>query len=65
MPDAVYQVMTMLCALVAPLPVGTNRGLLHLLWMLVSGRLLATRYDQTKRNFLAAVYLAASAILLN
>ncbi len=43
MPDAVYQVMTMLCALVAPLPIGTNRGLLHLLWMLVSGRLLAAR----------------------
>ena len=26
---------------------------------------IATRYDKTKRNFLAAVYLAASAILLN
>ena len=43
MPEAVYQVMTMLSALVAPLPIGTNLGLLHLLWMLVSGRLLATR----------------------
>ncbi len=43
MPDAVYQVMTMLCALVAPLPIGTNLGLLHLLWMLVSGRLLGSR----------------------
>ncbi|HET8629643.1 MAG TPA: hypothetical protein VFL91_19670 [Thermomicrobiales bacterium] len=43
MPDAVYQVMTMLCALVAPLPIGTNLGLLHLLWMLVSGRLLDAR----------------------
>src|SRR5215217_646782 len=43
MPDAVYQVMTLLCALVAPLPIGTNLGLLHLLWMLVSGRLLASR----------------------
>src|SRR3954454_19712489 len=43
MPDAVYQVMTMLCGLVAPLPVGTNLGLLHLLWMLVSGRLLSSR----------------------
>ncbi|MDP9372077.1 MAG: hypothetical protein M3Q65_06425 [Chloroflexota bacterium] len=43
MPDAVYQVMRMLCALVEPLPVGTNLGLLHLLWMLVSGRLLAAR----------------------
>jgi len=26
---------------------------------------IATRYDKTKRNFLAAVYLAATAILLN
>jgi hypothetical protein len=43
MPDAVYQVMTMLCRLVAPLPIGTNLGLLHLLWMLVSGRLLGSR----------------------
>jgi hypothetical protein len=43
MPDAVYQVMTMLCGLVAPLPIGTNLGLLHLLWMLTSGRLLASR----------------------
>jgi hypothetical protein len=29
--------------LVAVLPIGTNLGLLHLLWMLVSGRLLASR----------------------
>src|SRR5579885_3556564 len=43
MPEAVYRMMTLLCALVAGLPVGTNLGLLHLLWMLVSGQLLATR----------------------
>ena len=43
MPTAVYRMMTLLCALVAGLPVGTNLGLLHLLWMLVSGRLLASR----------------------
>src|SRR3712207_5293160 len=43
MPEAVYQVTAMLSTLVAPLPIGTNRGLLHLLWMLVSGRLLASR----------------------
>ena len=43
MPEAVYQVMTMLSTLVAPLPIGTNLGLLHLLWMLVSGRLLGSR----------------------
>jgi hypothetical protein len=35
--------LTLLCTLVAPVPVGTNLGLLHLLWMLVSGQLLATR----------------------
>ena len=28
-------------------------------------RAIATRYDKTKRNFLAALHLAASAILLN
>jgi len=43
MPEAVYQVMTLLCGLVAPLPIGTNLGLLHLLWMLVSGHLLGSR----------------------
>jgi len=32
-----------LCPLVAPLPIGTNRALLDLLWMLLSGRLLAAR----------------------
>jgi hypothetical protein len=35
--------MTMLSTLVTPLPRGANLGLLHLLWMLVSGRLLASR----------------------
>lgn len=39
----VYRVMTFLCTLVTPLPVGTNLGLLHLLWMLLSGQLLASR----------------------
>src|SRR2546430_17159771 len=43
MPEAVYRMMTLLCSLVGSLPVGTNLGLLHLLWMLVSGQLLATR----------------------
>ena len=43
MPEAVYQVMTLLCGLVTPLPIGTNLGLLHLLWLLVSGHLLASR----------------------
>jgi hypothetical protein len=35
--------LTLLCALVVSVPVGTNLGLLHVLWMLVSGQLLATR----------------------
>jgi len=39
----VYRVLRLGCALVGGLPVGTNLGLLHLLWMLVSGRLLETR----------------------
>ncbi len=43
MPKAVSRMLTLLCTLVVPLPIGTNLGLLHLLWMLVSGRLLAAR----------------------
>jgi len=43
MPSAVYRMMTLLCSLVVTLPVGTNLGLLHLLWMLVSGQLLGAR----------------------
>lgn len=43
MPEAVYRMLTLLCTLVASVPIGTNLGLLHLLWMLVSGQLLATR----------------------
>lgn len=43
MPEAVYRIVVLLYTLVAPLPIGTNLGMLHLLWMLVSGQLLATR----------------------
>jgi hypothetical protein len=43
MPEAVYRMLTVVCTLVVAVPVGTNLGLLHLLWMLVSGQLLATR----------------------
>ncbi len=43
MPDAVYRTLHLLCTLVVACPIGTNLGLLHLLWMLVSGRLLAAR----------------------
>ena len=43
MQDPVYRTLELLCAAVSALPIGTNLGLLHLLWMLVSGRLLAAR----------------------
>jgi len=43
MPDAVYRTLTLLCTLVEACPVGTNLGLAHLLWMLVSGQLLEAR----------------------
>src|SRR5687768_17964792 len=43
MQEIVYRTIEVLCAVVAGTPVGTNLGLVHLLWMLVSGRLLETR----------------------
>src|SRR3954451_7025370 len=43
MQETVYRTIEVLCAVVAATPIGTNLGLLHLLWMLVSGQLLATR----------------------
>ena len=43
MPDAVCRMLTLLCTLVVACPIGTNLGLLHLLWMLASGRLLGAR----------------------
>ena len=43
MPEPVYRVATVLCALVRGVPVGTNLGLVLLLWMLVTGRLLGSR----------------------
>jgi hypothetical protein len=43
MPEAVDRMLRLLCTLVGPVSVGTNLGLLHLLWMLVSGQLLVTR----------------------
>lgn len=43
MPELVYRVMTVLCRLVVRLPIGTNLGLVQVLWMLVSGRLLRSR----------------------
>ena len=43
MPEPVYRMLTLLCTLVGAVPIGTNLGVLHLLWMLASGRLLASR----------------------
>jgi transposase len=37
----------------------------HFFGKLKQYRAIATRYDKTKRNFLAAIHLVASAILLN
>lgn len=38
-----YRVLTLLSRLVHGLPIGTNLGLFHRLWMLVRGELLASR----------------------
>src|SRR5262249_1529562 len=43
MAEAVSQMLRLLCALLVQVPVGTNLGLLPLLWMLLSGQLLVTR----------------------
>jgi len=43
MQEAVYRVLTLVSALVEDVPIGTNLGLLHLLWMLLSGKALLTR----------------------
>src|SRR6266567_1095246 len=43
MQATVYRVIEVLCAVVAGTPIGTNLGLVHLLWMLVSGQMLASR----------------------
>lgn len=38
MPDVTCRMLTLMCTVIALLPIGTNLGLLHLLWMVVSGR---------------------------
>jgi len=43
MQGTVYRVLGVLCGVVGGTPIGTNLGLVQVLWMLVSGRLLATR----------------------
>ena len=43
MQEAVYRVLTLVSAVVVDVPIGTNLGLLHLFWMLLSGKALLTR----------------------
>jgi hypothetical protein len=43
MPSLLYRINTFLSHMVASVPVGTNLGLFHLFWMLLSGRLLDSR----------------------
>lgn len=43
MQETVYRVLTLVSALVVAVPIGTNLGLLHLFWMLLSGKALLTR----------------------
>ena len=43
MQEAVYRVLALVSALVVEVPIGTNLGLLHLFWMLLSGKALLTR----------------------
>ena len=43
MPTVTQEVMITLCSVLQPLPVGTNLALLHMMWMLVSGKLLNSR----------------------
>src|SRR4030095_10075718 len=43
MSSILYRINSILSRMVAGAPVGTNLGLFHLLWMLLSGRLLQSR----------------------
>jgi hypothetical protein len=43
MPQIVYRTCCLLCHLVQILPIGTNLGILRLLWTLLSGKLLESR----------------------
>jgi hypothetical protein len=43
MQEVVYRVLTLVSGLVVDAPIGTNLGLLHLFWMLLSGKLLLSR----------------------
>ena len=43
MSSLVYRISGLLCRVVQGVPIGTNLGLFHLLWMIISGRLLQSR----------------------
>jgi hypothetical protein len=43
MSSTIYRINSVLSRVVAGVPIGTNLGLFHLLWMLLSGRLLQSR----------------------
>jgi hypothetical protein len=43
MSPTVYRIATLLSTLLCRLPIGTNLAMVHLFWMLLSGRLLASR----------------------
>jgi hypothetical protein len=43
MSDICYEIVALLCQILEPVPVGTNLGLLHLFWALLSGRFLTYR----------------------
>jgi hypothetical protein len=43
MSATVYRITTLLSSVLQPVPTGTNLGLFHLLWTLLSGRFLASR----------------------
>ena len=60
MSDAGCRTLALLCTLVEGCPMGTNLGLLHLLWMLVRGRLVEAR--GAVGPGLSACGLAASAV---
>ena len=55
-----YRINGVLSRMVAGVPIGTNLGLFHLLWMLLSGRLLQSRGAVIPR--LADLGLAADAV---
>lgn len=46
MSDICYEIAALLCQILAPVPVGTNLGLFHQFWALLSGRLLTYLSEQ-------------------